>query len=60
MIDQSSFEDTVSQLAEQSDAVGLLAQDSGGFAAVFAAFESKDPIAFRRARGLTVGGAPNL
>lgn len=47
MIDQSFFEDTVSQLAEQSDAVGLLAQDSGGFAAVFAAFESKDPMAFR-------------
>jgi hypothetical protein len=37
----------VSRLASQSDAVGRLAQDSGGFAAVVAAFESKDGNAFR-------------
>src|SRR5271154_334634 len=37
----------VSQLAAQSEAVGRLAQDSGAFAAVIAAFESQDPDAFR-------------
>jgi hypothetical protein len=42
-----SYEDTVSRLIAQADAVGRLAQDSGAFAAVFAAFESKDPNAFR-------------
>jgi len=41
------YDDAVSRLASQSDAVGRLAQDSGGFAAVLAAFESKDPNAFR-------------
>src|SRR5271168_571076 len=41
------YEDAVSRLAAQSDAVGRLAQDSGGFAAVIAAFESKDANAFR-------------
>ena len=42
-----SIDTVVSRLASQSDAVGRLAQDSGGFAAVVAAFESKDPNAFR-------------
>ena len=31
-------QDTVSRLASQSDAVGRLAQDSGGFATVIGAF----------------------
>lgn len=43
----SSFADAVSRLTAQADAVGQLAQNSGGFAAVVAAFESKDPNAFR-------------
>ena len=47
MSNMSLNEDTVSRLASQSTAVGRLAQDSGGFAAVVAAFESKDPDAFR-------------
>src|SRR6516225_9604771 len=42
-----SYDAAVSRLASQSDAVGRLAQDSGAFAAVVAAFESKDPDAFR-------------
>jgi hypothetical protein len=42
-----SYEDAISRLGAQSDAVGRLAQDSGGFAAVVAAFESKDGNAFR-------------
>jgi hypothetical protein len=40
-------ENAVTRLAAQADAVGRLAQNSGGFAAVVAAFESKDPNAFR-------------
>ncbi len=47
MSNVSSNEDVVSRLAAQSDAVGRLAQDSGAFAAAVAAFESKDPDAFR-------------
>lgn len=42
-----SYDAAVNRLASQSDAVGRLAQDGGGFAAVVAAFESKDPAAFR-------------
>ena len=42
-----SFDDAVNRIASQSDAVGRLAQDSGAFAAVVAAFESKDSSAFR-------------
>jgi hypothetical protein len=42
----SLYEDAASRLAAQSDAIGRLAQDSGGFAAVVAAFEAKDPNAF--------------
>jgi len=42
MSNTSSNDNAVSRLASQSDAVGRLAQDSGGFAAVVAAFESKD------------------
>src|SRR5579864_7210926 len=42
-----SNENLVRSLAEQSDAIGTLAQDSGAFAAVFAAFGSRDPRAFR-------------
>jgi hypothetical protein len=40
-------QNSVSQLAAQADAVGKLAQDTGAFAATFAAFESNDPDAFR-------------
>lgn len=47
MSNVSSVEDAVSRFATQSDAIGRLAQDSGGFAAVVAAFESRDPGAFR-------------
>ena len=47
MSNSSWYKAAVSRLAAQSDAVGRLAQDSGGFAAVVAAFESKDPDAFR-------------
>ncbi|MFZ0662898.1 MAG: hypothetical protein WAM66_09420 [Acidobacteriaceae bacterium] len=43
----SANDNAVSRLASQSDAAGRLAQDSGGFAAVVAAFESKDANAFR-------------
>lgn len=43
----SLYEDSLSRLAAQSDAIGRLAQDDGGFATVVAAFESKDPGAFR-------------
>jgi hypothetical protein len=42
----SLYDEAVSRLAAQSDAIGRLAQDSGGFAAVVAAFESRDPNAF--------------
>ncbi len=47
MSNSSLNDNAVSRLASQSDAVGRLAQDSGGFAAVIAAFESKDANAFR-------------
>lgn len=47
MSNTSSYEDAISRLASQADAVGRLANDTGGFAAVLAAFESKDPNAFR-------------
>ncbi|HKF49742.1 MAG TPA: hypothetical protein VKB38_20445 [Terracidiphilus sp.] len=43
----SSFDDIMNRLASESDAIGRLAQDSGGFSAVVAAFEAKDPDAFR-------------
>lgn len=42
----SSFDDVVSRLASESDVMGRLAQDSGGFSAVLAAFEAKDADAF--------------
>jgi len=42
-----SYQDAVSRLAAEADAAGRLAQDSGGFAAVIAAFEANDPNAFR-------------
>src|SRR5450631_3630880 len=42
-----SYEDAVSRLAAEADAIGRLAHDSGGFAAVVAAFEANDPNAFR-------------
>jgi hypothetical protein len=47
MTNGSSFADAVSRLTAQADAVGQLAQNSGAFAAVVAAFESRDPNAFR-------------
>ena len=47
MSNLSSYDKAVTRLASQSDAVGRLAQDSGGFAAVVAAFESKNANAFR-------------
>ena len=40
-------QNAISQLAAQADAVGKLAEDTGAFAATFAAFESNDPDAFR-------------
>jgi hypothetical protein len=46
MNNENSFEHSVSTLAAQSDAIGRLAQDAGGFAAVVAAFESRDAAAF--------------
>jgi hypothetical protein len=47
MSNEFSSDAVVSHLASQSNAVGQLAQDSGAFAAAVAAFESKDPDAFR-------------
>ncbi len=47
MSNLASNQDAVSRLASQADAIGRLAQDTGGFAAVVAAFESKDANAFR-------------
>jgi len=38
---------SVNMLMTQADTIGRLAQDAGGFAAVVAAFESRDPDAFR-------------
>jgi hypothetical protein len=42
-----SYDDAVSRLAAQSQAIGHLAQDAGAFAAAVAAFEAKDADAFR-------------
>ena len=47
MSNVSLFENSASRLAAQADAVGRLAEDSGAFAAAVAAFESRDPDAFR-------------
>jgi hypothetical protein len=47
MADISLFDDSAHRLAAQADAVGRLAQDTGAFAAAVAAFESRDPDAFR-------------
>ncbi len=47
MSSPDSTDNAVSRLASQSDAIGRLAQNSGGFAAAVAAFESKDASAFR-------------
>jgi len=41
------FEDSAGRLAAQADAVGRLASDAGAFSAAFAAFEARDPDAFR-------------
>ncbi|HEX3407504.1 MAG TPA: hypothetical protein VHS81_09725 [Caulobacteraceae bacterium] len=41
------YQSASERLAAQADAVGRLAQDTGAFAAAFAAFESRDPDAFR-------------
>jgi hypothetical protein len=41
------YEGAVNRLASQAEAVGRLAQNTGGFAAAVAAFESKDANAFR-------------
>jgi hypothetical protein len=54
----SSFDDAVNRLASQSDAVGRLAQDSGGFAAVIAAFESKDKSASHRSHQTSPATTP--
>jgi len=43
----NSTDEVVSLLTSQAEAVARLAQDNGGFSAAFAAFESKDPDAFR-------------
>lgn len=47
MSNSNLFDDSARRLAEQADAVGRLAQDSGAFAAAVAAFDSRDPDAFR-------------
>ena len=47
MSSEFSYDAVVSHLGSQSDAIGRLAQDGGAFAAAVAAFESKDPDAFR-------------
>jgi hypothetical protein len=47
MTTATPFDDSVSELAAQADAIGRLAQDSGAFAAAVAAFESRDPDALR-------------
>jgi hypothetical protein len=47
MSNASLVNNAINRLISQSDAVGRLAQDSGGFAAVVAAFESRDANAFR-------------
>jgi hypothetical protein len=47
MSNEFSYDAVVSHLGSQSDAIGRLAQDAGAFAAAVAAFESKDPDAFR-------------
>lgn len=41
------FEDSAGRLAAQADAVGRLAKDAGAFSAAVAAFEARDPEAFR-------------
>ena len=41
------YQKAAERLAAQADAVGRLAKDAGAFAAVVAAFESRDPNAFR-------------
>ncbi|HEX5284583.1 MAG TPA: hypothetical protein VFW30_10735 [Bryocella sp.] len=43
----NSTDEVVSLLTSQAEAVARLAQDSGGFSAAFAAFDSKDPDGFR-------------
>jgi hypothetical protein len=47
MADVISRDDAVKSLAAQAEVIGHLAQDSGAFAAVVAAFEAKDADAFR-------------
>ncbi|MGE0416477.1 MAG: hypothetical protein AB7O80_06705 [Acetobacteraceae bacterium] len=42
-----SYESAVARLSAQADAVSHLAADVGGFSAVVAAFEARDPNAFR-------------
>jgi hypothetical protein len=47
MSNASLVNHAVNRLVSQADAIGRLAQDGGGFAAVVAAFESRDAAAFR-------------
>lgn len=47
MSNATSHDDSVQDLAAQADAVGRLARDNGAFAAAVAAFEAKEPDAFR-------------
>jgi len=47
MSDVRLYEDSASRLAAQADAVESLAQARGAFAIAVAAFESRDPDAFR-------------
>ena len=47
MTNLSSSNNAVSRLSSQADAIARLAQDSGGFSAVVAAFEAQDANAFR-------------
>jgi hypothetical protein len=47
MVSSNSTQAATAQLAAQADVIGRLARDSGGFAAVAAAFEAADADAFR-------------
>ena len=47
MADVISRDDAVKSFSAKAEVIGHLAQDSGAFAAVVAAFEEKDADAFR-------------
>ena len=47
MSNTNLYQDGVNRLGAQADSMGQLAKDAGAFAAVVAAFESRDANAFR-------------